>query len=109
LCPLGTSCSAGNCHTFCATGLELCNGTCVDPLTDANNCGGCGNACNLPHAISGCGQGVCVVSQCAPGYGHCVGPPGIGCETNFASDPNNCGGCGNVCPSGLTCANAVCQ
>jgi len=47
-CPEPTSgngfatCSAGSCGLLCDSGFEACNGDCIDPLTDKNNCGGCG-------------------------------------------------------------------
>jgi hypothetical protein len=31
------------------------------------------------------------------------------CETHTATDTNNCGGCGNVCPTGSSCTNGQCQ
>jgi hypothetical protein len=30
---------------MCATGQIVCNGVCVDPSSDPNNCNGCGNVC----------------------------------------------------------------
>ena len=44
---------------------------------------------------------------CAAGNGDCCfGAPSL-C-TNFQTDPNNCGGCGNVCGSGTTCTGGSC-
>jgi hypothetical protein len=41
-------------------GLTLCGQSCVDPQTDVNNCGGCGNACE---ANAACVGGSCVCSN----------------------------------------------
>src|SRR4029079_4082142 len=57
------------------------------------------------NVVPGCIDGVCAY-PCAPGWGRC--PTGIDtpdCETALLTDPNNCGGCGNVCPT--TAPNAI--
>ena len=35
----------GSASCFCNSGLFDCFGTCVDRLTDENNCGTCGHVC----------------------------------------------------------------
>jgi hypothetical protein len=40
----------------CPLSLLECNGACVDPLNDADNCGACGNVC-ANGAL--CGGGTC--------------------------------------------------
>lgn len=49
----------GSCTTKCAFGRNCCLGQCVNKLTDANNCGFCGNKCknNLPCQKGLCGYG----------------------------------------------------
>ena len=44
-----------------------------------------------------------VFDQCLPGQAACTG----GCA-NLNIDPNNCGGCGIVCPQGQLCTFGVC-
>jgi hypothetical protein len=50
-----------------------------------------------------CGDSGVVGGECRTGYtlcnGHCI---------DMAHDPNNCGACGHVCPSGAACVNALC-
>lgn len=76
-----------------------CGGTCVDYLTDPDNCGACGNVC---------GDGTCCVngncaSLCPAGQvwcnGACIDP---------ANDSNNCGACGNICGDGTCCNEGAC-
>jgi Stigma-specific protein, Stig1 len=57
-CTGGMICSGGACS--CPAADTNCSGTCVNPLTNANNCGGCGNVC--PDTAPLCKGGAC---QCA--------------------------------------------
>jgi hypothetical protein len=70
-----------------------CNGNCIDPMTDSNNCGSCGRKCNILNDIGGCAEGVC-----APSLTECI----------EAQDP--IASCENVCASkGETCAKEGCN
>ncbi len=56
-----SSCSGGTCNYTCSSGYSDCNGITADGceinvLTDANNCGGCGNVCGGLHV---CVNGAC--------------------------------------------------
>jgi hypothetical protein len=55
------ACTGPNCP--CAEGQTSCNGTCTSVMTDARNCGTCGNVCSGMGA--GCQGGVCSLKQCA--------------------------------------------
>lgn len=85
-----------------------------DLATDIDNCGACGTKCAFANAFPACVNGACVLAGCAPGFSNCDGAPGNGCEVadaSFASDPANCGGCGQVCAPAHAkgaCANAAC-
>src|SRR5262245_59092783 len=71
----------------------------ADLQTDTLNCGECGRAC-VPGMF--CQGGECT---CTPPYQAC----GISCF-NTQGDPNNCGGCGIVCPASAPfCSNRVCS
>lgn len=108
------------CQKHCQSSI-CCDGTCVDVITDRNNCGACGNVC-------GAGQ-YCFNTQCTP----CENPLALctiaGQEqcVNLQTDRDNCGSCGNLCPrspteprrdfyceagqckcSGVVCANGTC-
>ena len=114
-CGSGKVCSGGQCAASCASGETGCptsNPTyCATLSSDPANCGACGNVCNLPHATAGCASSSCTVASCAAGYANCDGNAANGCETNTASDPNNCGACGNVCNlphATATCASSSC-
>jgi len=43
----------------CAAPLVLCDGACVDPMTNVDHCGTCGHAC-------GCGSTSCTQGRCDP-------------------------------------------
>ncbi|RYE88355.1 MAG: VWA domain-containing protein [Myxococcales bacterium] len=71
-------------------------------LTDAKNCGACGNVCpEADNALGVCLGGECATA-CKPGYASCDGDPGNGCEVKTSADRDNCSFCGNVCPGGDT-------
>jgi Notch-like protein len=101
-----------------------------DILTDPQNCGACGNVCNLPNAFPKCEAGFCVIDMCAGGFVDLDKQVANGCEykcapsaggveicdtldndcnglvdelTDLQSDPQSCGACNITC----TFANAT--
>lgn len=94
-CSAGQRCVEGLCR--CDEGTN-CSGECVDPATDAANCGECGYAC--PAGAS------CSDSRCA-----CpVGQPDVcgGACIDVLSSDANCGRCGQACPVGGSCVAGAC-
>jgi len=72
-----------------------------------NNCGSCGYICpSRANAQATCSSGTCSYT-CNSGYGNCDNNWVNGCEINLNTNQNNCGSCGNICPSG-TCQNGQC-
>ncbi len=117
-CPAGEACVAGSCvdecdgmcdpilqlcsdgRCVCRIGLSLCNGACVDRLTDNGNCGMCTTMC-----MQGiCEAGICVPTCDAP-QTEC--PDGV-CS-NLAEDPLHCGDCGRECTADQVCVGGSCQ
>ncbi len=105
------SCNAGfsDCNSDAADGCETNTGS------DPHNCGGCGHDCFSPGDTTNwlCNQGTCMASNCPTGKGDCNNNTSDGCETDLASDPNNCAFCGNDCSATVrhatpTCANGTC-
>jgi hypothetical protein len=88
----------------CEEGLTSCQATCVDTLTDPNNCGSCKNTCDDGDA--------CTIDTCEGGG--CVYTP-IVCDDNDACTEDACvgnGECENtpmVCGDGETCIDGVCE
>jgi len=77
------------------------NGCESDIVKDPKNCGGCNNPCPDPeNAVGNCSGGLCGIASCSAGFANCDGNDANGCELPTGSDPNNCGGCGVICPSG---------
>ena len=98
----------------CSPGTEDCNGSgldgCETDITTVQNCGGCGNVCNVPNAVPACVSGACAVGACNLGFGDCDGNPVNGCETMLTTDAN-CGACGVPCalPNGTAaCDTGTC-
>ena len=89
-----------DCNTVATDGCE------IDSFRDANNCGACGNVCaGGPNATGVCVQGKCQLA-CQAAYLDCDSNV-PGCETNGASDLNNCGTCGTTCTA-VGATNAAC-
>ena len=106
-CPAaGQQCVNGACA--CPVGQTLCNGACVDLQTDVNNCGSCGGKCAFPNASAVCSSGTCTFSSCNAGFGNCDRIASDGCEANFETDVNNCGGCGIRC-GGANVESSACS
>ncbi len=102
-------CRQGICRVIrdcAAQGLTDCGGACVDTASDPNHCGECGNACPPGWSCEGlaCREPRVdpTVDCAAQGLTDCGGA----C-VDTASDPNHCGGCGQVCASG-TCNGGTC-
>src|SRR5206468_2443595 len=95
-------CAAGQCAIdTCIQPFGDCNrepgdGCEVATPTDLMNCGVCGNVCSSQNATASCDAGTCKL-RCVFGYGDCNLAASDGCESALASDPKNCGGCGNAC------------
>lgn len=107
------TCTAAQCGSdvVCPVGTTACLGACADPLNcpicsnldvDPAHCGGCSNACAIPEGgTTSCVSGACV-PHCPSGATLCGGR----CVVT-RSDPNNCGTCGQACPSGI-CTGGAC-
>jgi len=98
----GVSCSGGKCSPSCGTGFADCDGNPANGCetaksTDVNNCGGCGNLCNLANATAACTNGTCTVASCTEGFFDCNHDPADGCESNPLNDAKNCSACGSAC------------
>ncbi|HUB06890.1 MAG TPA: hypothetical protein VMB50_07815 [Myxococcales bacterium] len=107
--------SDGKVGVCCGT-VQLSPLACADVANDPANCGGCGFQCPAGQA---CVQGECTGAPANCGAGR-IGAfcnldaglsslccPGVGC-TDTASDPLNCGACGNECRGGR-CVSGACQ
>jgi pectate lyase C len=89
--------SGGNASTCTPTSNVMCGGTCVDPQSSEQHCGGCGKAC-----ASG--------QQCESGKCECSGDLDL-CSSKCVdteTDEQNCGSCGKVCASGQECDGGSC-
>ena len=52
---------------ICPNGTELCDGVCVDTMTNSEHCGGCGSPCNTgggQESCSECRRGQCCNYDC---------------------------------------------
>ena len=95
---VGSMCAVGTCAPgFADCDGQVSNGCETNTAADTGNCGGCGNACNLPHAAPACTGGICTVGACNPGFQNCNNIHSDGCEVNTDGDPLHCGSCTNQC------------
>ncbi|MBN9167598.1 MAG: hypothetical protein BGO98_34045 [Myxococcales bacterium 68-20] len=95
----------------CPTGLFNCGGLCLETSENDQHCGACGNRCDetggagapqYTNMAYGCVNSTCGNLKCKKDFLNCDGDIENGCETPVLSD-DNCGGCGNACPSGQHC------
>lgn len=91
-CSQSSQCCIGYCNPSsftctCPSGTVACGGTCIS------------NVCPDGQVFN---PSTCTCA-CPTGFTDCAGT----C-TNTSSDPNNCGSCGNHCPSTASCVNGQC-
>lgn len=94
----------------CPSGTTLCGSWCVDTMIDSQHCGGCDMPCGGGEVEGGGGSGPygtsCVEGECSCKNGEMV------CNnacTDTSTDRNNCGSCGNACPTGEECVSGSCE
>jgi hypothetical protein len=81
---------------ICDGGL-LCGNTCVDPMTDNDNCGSCNLKCNI-FTANGVTMGGCKNGACAPAYASCF----VNMKAYFT--------CDEICAQeGQTCVQGGCM
>ncbi len=112
-------CTNGSCEGgVCNSGYADCNATkqvdgCeINTNTDPDNCGGCGNSCSSSNLTRSCAAGVCN-GTCYSAYLDCNNNKLTdGCEVSKNIDVDNCGSCGNSCPTvsnaTRTCVSGTC-
>jgi len=98
----------------CPTGFMDCDGSPTNGCElsvgdDPRNCGGCGVRCDTAdNGSPACVAGACTIA-CDVGFGDCDGDAVNGCEADVATDADNCGRCGSVCPGSLPlCVDSDC-
>jgi alpha-tubulin suppressor-like RCC1 family protein len=111
----GVACSTGL-PGVCSAGTIQCVGaamTCVQTASaHAETCNGLDDNCNgtvddgaaatcpaIANGVAACTSGVCAIGSCNGTFRDCDLVKANGCESQTATDVNNCGGCGNVCPT----------
>jgi len=92
------TCAMSKCGISCPMGTTACeDNVCYDTQNHHDRCGNCNTACAVDEWCTG-------AKCCAVGKMNCNGT----CA-DVLSDPQNCGGCGKVCPMNTpTCSNGAC-
>ncbi len=79
----------------CGPGEQVCNGDCVDIITDPQHCGFCNNPCGFDES---CVTGLCV-PECSGPCGLCGTPVGLGSTVPQTTNGNTSGGPDHLLPS----------
>ncbi|MBA3396235.1 MAG: hypothetical protein H0T89_26630 [Deltaproteobacteria bacterium] len=75
--------SVGPAFELCDAADQDCDGDSTNGYslqTDPNNCGTCGNECDLANATNGCASGTCTIAACDQGFHNNDGATNNGCE-----------------------------
>ncbi len=102
-CAASETCQSGGCSApVCAAPQANCdglgaNGCEVNTATAVAHCGACGHACTANNAAPDCVGGTCGYSVCNVGFGDVNGDPADGCEVDFNTDLQHCGGQNRRC------------
>lgn len=84
----GQNNTTGSNNANCFGNEVFCDGRCIDPMTENDHCGACGNSCG---AAASCSAGVC---ECGEGANDCNGDIGTtgsdGCECVGTCDGQQC-------------------
>lgn len=94
-----------------AEGQTVCDGNCVDLMTDIDHCGACNSPCSLDqycdsgvcHSQESCGDGICGFDETCFEDGCCNGQ-----TVDLSQNPDHCGACKNACPENAYCDNYGC-
>jgi hypothetical protein len=125
-----SSCAGGGFDTSeptpytCPEGTIDCDGICVDPMVDSNNCGACGTKCEPGYACDGSGScalacqeglvscdGNCIDPLTSPQFcgaaADCVGAnAGVACDAGEVCDGS--GSCAVSCQAGMVACDGIC-
>lgn len=100
-----TTCPA---NMLWCTGPDEVLGCGQDRLSNPRRCGECFARCfDSPESVALCREGHCE-RRCRDPRADCDCNPTTACDTDIWADARNCGGCGNACAEGESCAAGRC-